>query len=242
MPDKRDHRYCSIHIMKTGGGTLRRHVVANFERQEIYPMGGFEKEMMKAFINVPRLLSIPPERKAQVRVFHGHFPFMVADALDLDLVTMTILREPVARTLSYMKHALREHAHLRSGGLEAVYDDPLLHPMYIRNHQAKIFSIRPEDEADSLLKDITVDAERLDLAKQNLSRVDVLGLREHHEAFLRTLESQYGWEIGAVENSHVSEEDYDVPTSLIDRIQEDNAMDIAFYEFARGLWATRNAS
>ncbi len=242
MPDKRDHRYCSIHVMKTGGGTLRQHIKANFEPSEIYPMGGLDNEMMKAFINVPKLLSIAPERKAQVRVFHGHFPYMVADALGLDLVTLTILREPVARTLSYMKHALRVHPHLQPGGLEAVYDDPLLNPMYIQNHQAKIFSICPEDEAPSLLQAITVDASRLEVAKENLAKVDVFGLIEHHDVFLRTLATDYGWAIGTVENKHVSGDEYDVPDSLIDRIVEDNAMDIAFYEFAQKLWAAQNSA
>lgn len=241
MPDKRDHRYFFVHVMKTAGTTLRDHIKANFRLEEIYPIQKFDGDLYDANMKIRVLLGLAPERKDQVRIFMGHFPYAVVDALGIDLVTMTLLRHPVERTLSYLRHAVQRHPEHKGKDLEEVYDDPMFHLWLIRNHQSKVFSLGPQDRFEDYLEDITVDERRLDIAKENLSKVGVLGLTERFPDFLRTLETDYGWEIQDLPNANVSESRPEVRPSFLDRIAEENAMDMAFYEYAVGLWRERNA-
>lgn len=227
--------------MKTAGGTFRRQIRANFEPGELYPWPRLEDDLYVANTNIPFLLGLPPERKARARVFMGHFPYAVVEHMGLDLVTMTILRDPVTRTLSYLKHAIERNEQHRTMRPEEVYEDSFEYLCYIRNHQTKIFSIGPEDDFQTYMENITIDDRRLEIAKENLAKIDVLGLTEHFDEFCRTMETDYGWKMSAVGNKNVSEEAFDVPDSFISRIREDNAMDVAFYDHAVKLWTERRS-
>jgi hypothetical protein len=233
-------RFFFVKVMKTGGGTFLRHILANFERDEVYPYKQFDPDMQIANIGINYLTGLPPERRARIRVYTGHFPFVAAELVGLELVTLTILRDPVERTISYLKHCKHYHEQHRSLTLEQIYEDPFSFPALIRNHQAKLFAMTPEDEPESYLDIIEIDDRRLELAKANLERVDVLGLQERFPEFLEEMTRRYGWSFGVVDDRHVSDES-EIPRSFRRRIAEDNAADLAFYEHAQRLWEKRRA-
>lgn len=241
MPDKRDHRYFFLHVMKTGGVTFSEHIFANFRRREIYPPFG-HPDPFTATTSIPFLLGYPEGKKAKTQIFHGHFPYAVTEELGIDdLVTMAFLREPVARTISYLKYAIRSQERHHGKTLEEVYDDPLDHSAAIKDHQTKIFSLGPDDKFEAYIDCITVDEGRLEIAKENLRKLDVLGLTERYDDFLHTLEVDYGWEVTEIEPQNISfEEHYVISDELIARIIADNAIDIAFYEYGVELWSERN--
>lgn len=239
MSDKRDHTYFFVHVLKTAGMTFNQHIARNFWAREIYPHPRFDGDMFDAYINIPKLLSLPPGRSRTVRVYHGHFPYACAEELGEELVTMTLLREPVSRVLSYLKYARRIHDHHRDMSPEQVYDDPRYHHAFLRNHQAKIFSMGPTDEFRDLTEEIPIDERRLEVAKANLRKVDILGLTEHYPEFLRTMTQRYGWEITEAEDKNVNTDEYEPSEAFLDRIRRDNAMDIAFHDFAVKLWTER---
>jgi hypothetical protein len=196
--------------------------------------------MQIANMGIDYLTGLPPERRARIKVYTGHFPFVAAELVGGDLITLTVLRHPVERTISYLKHCKRYHEHQRALPLEEIYEDPFNFPALIRNHQAKLFAMTPEDEPESYLDIIEIDDRRLEIAKANLERVDVLGLQEHFPEFLEEMSSRYGWRFGAVDDKHVSTEP-GVSESFRRRIAEDNAADLDFYEHARQVWARRRA-
>lgn len=241
MPDKRDHRYFFVHIMKTAGATVGEHIRSNFRPEEVYPSSPLESDLFRAYMNIPDLLDLPAERRAQARVVLGHFPYSVVEEMGMDFVTMTVLREPVARTISYLKHATRQHPRHRGMSLEQVYEDPFYNPAFILNHQAKIFSLGTQDKFWTYMEGIVVDEQRLEVAKANLAKVDVIGLTEHYGSFLQTMEEDFGWDIRDVEDQNVSRKEHDVSQSFVDRIVEDNRMDIEFYDYAAKLWKERAA-
>jgi hypothetical protein len=223
--------------MKTGGATFRQHVYANFGPGEVYPRPKVDN-MERAWL-VASLLGLSADRRAETRAYTGHFPFVVTELLGIDLVTFTILRHPVERTLSYLKHCKRYHPQHAELSLEAIYEDPFFYPCFIQEHQTKIFAMTADDPLESYADVITVDDRRLDIAKANLEKVDVVGLNEHHDEFVGEMHKRFGWEFMPLKNRRVSSEDWDAPSSLRRRIASDNPADMAFYEFAEQLYAAR---
>jgi hypothetical protein len=229
-----------VHIQKTAGGTLRQTIRANLQPGEIYPEGsGFDADPLDAYWTIPRLLSIAPERQAQIRGYVGHFPYIVTELLDTDLVTMTVLRDPIERTISYLKMRSRDPE--RQGRtVEDIYDDPFDFPCFILNHQTKIFAMTPDDKLETFMDVIDVDRDRLEIAKAHLQEIDILGLQECYEEMLAEVAERFGWQVGHVENSHVSQGEWEITDALRARIAEDNALDIEFYQFAEQLYRERH--
>ena len=129
-----------VHVMKTAGMTLNRHIDANFAPDECYPT---DHDRPMDYMVIKRLREAIEERGDRVRLWRGHFPYFVT-AMVPDAVTMTILREPVARTLSMLAQYRARNEPDKT--LEAVYDDPRVNDRMLRNHQTKVFSHRSESK------------------------------------------------------------------------------------------------
>jgi hypothetical protein len=228
-----DQRFFFIHVMKTAGGTLRRHILANFEREQVYPWELIDADMLVANTSLEYLTGLPASRRAQIRVFTGHFPFMAGELLGGGLTTITILRDPVERTLSFLRQRKRDDDMRRSLSLEEIYEDPGLFRSLIKNHQAKLFALTVDDQPRSFGDDIDVDTGRLEVAKRNLERVDVIGIQERFDELLAELERRFGWRRGHVANRNVHRGTREAaPPSFRRRIAEDNSADMEFFEYA----------
>jgi hypothetical protein len=223
--------------MKTGGATFRSHIYRNFAEGEVYPVPR-QDDMQRAWL-VDYVLSLPPERTARFRAYTGHFPFVVTELLGFELVRITMLRDPVERTISYLKHCKRYHEQHRDLALEEIYEDPFYFSCFVHNHQAKLFSMTRDDRLESYMDIIDVDDRRLEIAKANLEKVDVIGLSERSGEFADDMAARFGFRFKRVSNRRVSNENWDASSSLRRRIADDNAADLAFYEFAMQLYEQR---
>jgi hypothetical protein len=233
-----DPRFFFVKVMKTGGGTFLQHVLANFERDEVYPYAELDQDMYLANFGIDYLTGLSPKRRARIRVYTGHFPYVAAQLLQTELVTITILRDPIERTISYLKHCKRYHQQHRSLSLEEIYEDSFFFSTLIRDHQAKLFAMTPDDNPKSYLDVIDVDDRRLKIAMENLERVDVLGLREQFPELLEEMTQRFSWRFNGVRDRHVSGK-LDASPAFRRRIAEDNAADLAFYEHAQALYEKR---
>lgn len=217
-------RFFFVHVMKTGGTSFAFHLQRNFAPSEIYPNETLDLRDptdVEAYASIADLLRLAPERREEIRVFAGHFPYMVCDQMGLDLVTLTLLRDPVDRTISVLKHFKRQFERYRDLTLEEIYGDELVYRHFIEDQQTKVFALtvddRPQAFASGLSyrelyarlradptsdapkparnagETITIDADRLARAKTNLSRVDVVGLSENYRDFVEELRRRFGW-------------------------------------------------
>lgn len=214
--------------MKTAGMTLDRHIQANFTPEERYPTPG---DPPLDYMIIKKLRTAVVERRDRVRIWRGHFPYFVTDLVP-EAVTLTIVRDPVARAISLLAQYRVQNAPDKD--LEAIYDDPYVNDRMIRNHQTRIFSRTEADGPGLYLKVIEQDEERLATARASLERVDVLGLTEQFPRFLGVLEHSFGWKFERIENVNVGEP-VQVAESFRRRIREDNVLDTELYEFARQL-------
>src|SRR5206468_4788783 len=126
------------------------------------------------YTDASRALAVTPERDAQIDVYTGHFPYMVSQLIDPTLVVLTLLREPVARTISVLQHFQRLDDRYRDLDLAAIYDDDHVFRSFVSNHQTAFFSRTPDDGEQWIRDPIKVDDDRFTLAQRNLENVSVV--------------------------------------------------------------------
>jgi hypothetical protein len=245
MSNPTPRQYFFIHVMKTAGTTFVRQLQQEFAPEAIYPARNVDwtgEHDYDVYINIPRLLALTPERRAEIRVFTGHFPYMVCDLVAPGCTTLSVLREPVARTVSVLKHFKRVEARFHECPLEAIYDDRQIFRFFVENHQTKVFSLVPSDNEVAINCGLTTDDERYERARASLAQVDVLGITEEYNRFVDETQRRFGWWGRGVDRdlrTNVSTEDWDVEPSFRARIAADNAYDVALYEYARTLIRSR---
>lgn len=236
-------RFFFIHIQKTAGTSLRRHLMENFDRSEVYPPpqeGGLFNYLV-IYQMGGYLVELPADEQARYRLFQGHVPFTVTQRLAFETppTTFTVLRDPVARILSVLNQKKKHRPELAGASLEEIYDNRKYFEGQILNHQAKIFAVPDDSDLLSGFDPFPVGPADLDRAKQNLGKVDVIGLQSDMPAFLAELERRFGWKTLTADVRENVSGNAEVSQSLLDRIAADNAADLEFYRFAQELVRAR---
>ena len=162
------------------------------------------------------------ERRDEIQVVTGHFPLCTIEFLDAEFTTLTVLRHPVERTLSYLRHHRDTTPGDRELPLEAIYEDPARFRPFIENHMVKMLSLRADEMTNGMMTVIDFDRGRLRRAKRALRKLDEFGLQEDLEGFAKRLEERFHWRLGPPVHSNVTEP-VEVPESLRRRIADDNA-------------------
>jgi hypothetical protein len=230
-----------IHVMKTGGTSFVFDVLKTFPAEQVYPNKTLDRRYptdIAPYTSIEHLLEISPERRADIRVYAGHFPYMACKMMGIDFVKLTLLRHPVDRAISVLKQFKRLTERFQSSALDGIYEDEYVFRHFVHNHQTKIFSLTREDNPKAFLRAIDVDERRLADAKANLATVDVIGMSESYGDFVSDLRSRFGWwpsGLASPARTNVSSEPWAVSEALRRQIARDNALDLEFYDYARQL-------
>jgi hypothetical protein len=244
--------YFFVHVMRTGGASLARQLELEFPGPQTYPDRMQDLDEVRAHLDIEWLLDLPSERRDAIRFYTGHFPFFVTELLPTKVTTLTIVRNPVERTISLLLSkqlgahrtlplATFERDELADRPLEALYDDADLRATMIDNFQTRQFAITRDDGLAAGVDPLALDESRLELAKRSLAKVDALGLFERYDEFLESLRGRFGFACHSGVSWHVSEP-AEVSDELRGRIAADNAIDCAFYEYAVELYEARRAN
>lgn len=116
-------------------------------------------------------------------IFIGHFPFVLREESESDPVTVALLRDPLDRTLSMLRHR-KPKGRQPDLSHEQLLDHHDFVERQVRDYQTKIFAIDSIQQCPETV-DIAfdVDEERFKSAVDRLSTVNVLGLTEDFEGF-----------------------------------------------------------
>ncbi len=233
-------RFFFVHLQKTAGTTLFRRLRHHFGAHAVYPMPQYQGEV-EATLDVELLTQRFADHADEIQLVTGHFPLCVTELLDAEFTVLTLLREPVERALSFLRHQREVSPQFAESALEEIYEDPLCREALLRNHMVRMLSMTTDEMTDGVLTQVPVDDTRLETARRNLhDRIDTVGVQEDFEAFCRVLTARYGWKLGP---SHRANQTAPVETSdaFRQRIAVDNAMDAELYRSAVELWQKRKA-
>jgi hypothetical protein len=236
-----DQRFFFVHLQKTAGTTLRRRLRNHFGEAAIYPNESDGTDIPKLVLSIEYLQERLHVRRHEIRVVSGHFPYCVTELLGGGFTTLTVLREPVDRMLSYLRHHRQQTPADRHKTLEEIYDDPFRFHGLAHNHMVKMFSLTPEEMTAGMLTHVEFTDEHLERAKGNLARVNALGLQDRFDEFCYELTARFGWQLGEQEVTNQTRPS-DVPDEFIARIVEENALDVALYEYGCQLYDQRRAN
>jgi Sulfotransferase family len=235
-------RFFFAHVQKTGGTALFKRLKHHFGERAVYPDASDGDVVTVApQLSVDVLLRRWQERRDEIRVVTGHFPLCTTEILGGGFTSLTVLREPVARTLSYLRHHQKLTPEDRDKSLEAIYDDEFRFQSLVHNHMVKMFSLSAHEMTDGTLTSVAFTPAHVDCAKRNVATVDALGLQERFDEYCEHLERRFGWQLGEPLRANRTTP-VGVSESFRARIAEDNSMDVELYEYARELYDERRAS
>lgn len=229
-------RYFFVHLQKTAGTALFQRLRHHFGAGAVYPMPQYQGTP-EAVLDVDLLAERFARHRAEIHVVTGHFPLCTMERLPGTFASFTVLRDPVERALSFLRHQRQEEPRFRDASLEDVYDDPVCREGLIRNHMVRMLSLSADEMTDGALTPITVDDARLAVARDVLKEhVDVVGVQERFDTFCGALEARFGWELGPPRFANRTAP-MDASEELRQRIAVDNDFDARLYAFARDLVA-----
>jgi hypothetical protein len=230
------HRYFFVHIMKTAGGSLRRRLINHFGEAAVYPTRGVDgTDPVKLNLSLDHLRERLAVRGDEIRAITGHFPLRTTDLIDGRFTTLTLLRDPVERMLSFLRQQREIQRSDRHETVEETYDD--LRGL-ADNNMTKMILLTPAEMRASMFTRVEFTHDHLKRAKEALAGIDALGLQEHFEDFCDELAARFGWRLGEPVTGVNATAPVEVPESLRARIAEDNEVDVELYEFAKQLVAT----
>jgi hypothetical protein len=222
-------RYFFMHLQKTAGTALWRRLQQEFDPVAVYPGPG-DGDPPESVLSVPHLLARWRARRDDIRLVTGHFPMCTIELLDAPFATLTLLRDPVERTLSALRDLQERSPELRGAALEVIYDDPVRAPL-LRNHMVRMLSLTPEEMSDGALTPIRLTDRHLERAQARLATTDVVGFQEQFDGFCDELGTRFGWDLGPPIYMNRTAPAV-VSCGLRDRIAVDNALDVQLYEHA----------
>jgi hypothetical protein len=224
-------RWFFVHMHKAAGTTLYWRMRRHFGRDAVYPVVEDQRSSM-ASVNLDTLRRRLDELGDELRLVTGHFPLCVSGMLGVPFTTITVLRDPVERTLSALRDMSERDPAFDGWPLEKIYEDPIRFPCVIHNHMVKMLAMSVEEMTQGPLTPLVFEDRHLEVACRALDeRIDVWGLQEDFESFCDELRGRFGWDLGppALRNTTTP---LDVDDDFRARIARDNRLDVELYRHA----------
>ena len=210
-----------LHIPKTAGTSLRVALEASLGPHAVFPSAEYLRRRGGKYLNGNEIELALTGASPDVKLVQGHFSAKEIYRLAPDANVITVLRKPVDRVISLLRHMQARH------GVHASFED-MIKPGGAaagpaRNQQTRLLSLLdPQAPID----------EHLDSAKEQLARFAVVGLTERYPETLALCESLLGVALGAPMRLNTgSGTDIATPSVLL-YLEDLNQVDAALYTHA----------
>ena len=216
-----------LHIPKTAGTTLNRIIEWQYN-----PLSIFTIDPYRIRATAERLATFSEGRRRSLRVVRGHFYFGLHQLLPQGGTYITILRDPVSRTLSsyyFIQRRPLHPLHRKVKGGRIGIDDFIRLTLHRQNLQCSLIA--------GIKTDRGADERVLEIAKGNLVKwFSVVGISERFEESLMLMAKTFGWEVPYYENQKVTKNRPPPDPAAVETIRQHNQLDLELYAFGKNLF------
>jgi len=223
-----------IHVMRTGGTSLRRMLWGAYDQADIYPS---QIDLDANRGNYPEIGRAVEELRSRVtppQLVQGHFPYVIRDLFPSSTRIVTVLRDPVERSISVLRFSKRRKAQFADMSLEEILAVDSLREAMITNYQTKVFSIRHVDEVESVNHPLELHSWRQELALENLRDCDVVGFTDRFAEVSGQLDQLSIRHSETLHTNTANPTDPDASEELLERVASVVNLDIELFHARRG--------
>jgi hypothetical protein len=224
-----------LHIPKTGGVTLRSALRVRHP-SELLNISTLDSPPRPTPLEA--LEEVPLSARREARVIVGHLAYGAHEYIPRPCEYVTLLRDPVARVISYYYYVLDHPKHWFHD--ELVRSNMTLEEFIrssrdpgVDNDQTRRISGRGTHE----LMTRGQGREALDEAKRNLERFSLVGLTERFDESFILLRRRLGWKLPLYVTANVSRRPKPASEGAVSLIRERNELDLELYAFAHKLFS-----
>jgi hypothetical protein len=232
-------RFFFVHLQKTAGTSLVLRLRRQLGPGAVYPMAE-HRAVDRSNTDVDMLRDVFEERGDDIRAVVGHFPLCTVDLLGVPFTTITVLRDPLPRTLSFLRHRREKLPDRADASLRELYGEPRTLHALIHNHMTRMLGMTADQMTNGMATMVPHDEGLLRRAEEGLERIDVVGLQERFGDLCADLEARFGWDLGEELRANATSPD---PEEIDDwfelQIRNDNDLDFRLYQYAVDLVARR---
>ncbi|MCX2983303.1 hypothetical protein EYC98_20775 [Halieaceae bacterium IMCC14734] len=226
-----------IHIPKTGGTSLRKLLESRVESHKVLPDENSLRRFEGFYPPASVLECYAQDELERYQLLRGHYHYDYGMLLPQPCITITVLREPVSRTLSHIRMLQRNWPPLAELSVDEVIASNIAE---IDNLQTRFLgrSISEFRTSEGITPDYVPDTVSLtesdfESAASNLRKIDFVGVQEDILSLVRRLfPNDPDIELGQ-DNAYRFEES--ISQASRDLIAEHTQYDSRLYKLARSL-------
>ncbi|MEM1088759.1 MAG: sulfotransferase family 2 domain-containing protein [Pseudomonadota bacterium] len=244
MPPHNHHFF--MHIPKTAGTTLRTVLELRFDAQRTVPSDQVMRQSFNGnYPPIPYLMELSEDVWSNTQLLRGHYPWQLMKRFARTPVMLTMLREPVARSVSHLRHVRRNAAWAKDLSLADIMQKRAFVQSHIANIQTRMLTMRfALDDPSAWPADVNqpfpLSEESYRRALVTLRSFEFVGIQERFDESMALMFDMFRWALpNDFPRANESTDDVELDDELRRQLADINTYDLRLYDEAVALFEQR---